>query len=475
MNISKYIVQASLIVVTVFLLGCDPEQLVVWTADGKTAAVLGREGLRLCDESGKLSEVLIRGAYQCAWIGDSRRAVVSVHEADVTWADVEGRLGQVLRDATVERGLRALALLDGFNGSVEALLEQVLKESGEETDEAKNSLLLYLRDQHDQEMSRAFGDAWVRLKANSIEVLALRTYDLADGKVEVGPDIAVAFSMIKDLRPAPGGKAIAFTVVHNQHVDLRVASLDGKRPPHTLAKGTSASVDWSPDGRSLLYAQAHSSEANGERVRSGSIRRTEVLDESGALRQPSALPRPGGEEGQELAVVAFTPLSRVRWLKDGRVVFNTFEMSLPAVEHDSPQRLTLFVMEVKDGRSVRVTRLSPRRADDELPTGISTFEVSPDQKRIAVAGGGFYCGVLGLDSGEYVTVQEAAGKDSLRAIPSWRTGQELWFAKPGDGQGQPKRPAEVAVWRVGDNAAPRVVSADWPQDVVAAFKAEQPK
>ena len=95
--------------------------------------------------------------------------------------------------------------------------------------------------------------------------------------------------------------------------DLRVAPLDGQRPPQPVAKGTSASVDGAPDGKKLLYMQAHSAEANGEQIRSGSLRWAYVLDENGSLRDEAALPRPGGEEGQELAVVAFTPLSRVRW------------------------------------------------------------------------------------------------------------------------------------------------------------------
>ena len=67
---------APLALVLLLLGGCLEKHL-VWSPDGKRAAVVAKDGLHFCDPDGKLTSLLLPGVYEIAWTSDSQQLVVA--------------------------------------------------------------------------------------------------------------------------------------------------------------------------------------------------------------------------------------------------------------------------------------------------------------------------------------------------------------------------------------------------------------
>src|SRR5687768_18126091 len=95
----KEILSTLLAVICLLALGCDPDQYVLWAPDGQKAAVIGTDGLHLCDPAGKLTELLVKDVRKVAWFSDSRR-IVAARELKVSnWKEAR----KYLDDARITR------------------------------------------------------------------------------------------------------------------------------------------------------------------------------------------------------------------------------------------------------------------------------------------------------------------------------------------------------------------------------------
>ena len=68
--------------------GCFPEKRVVWSPDGRWAAVSGGDGLYLCDENGRLTPRIVEGPAYVSWMPDSSGLVMMRMETAQTWAQM---------------------------------------------------------------------------------------------------------------------------------------------------------------------------------------------------------------------------------------------------------------------------------------------------------------------------------------------------------------------------------------------------
>ena len=81
----KTMLRAILLLLIAVIVGCDPEQLVVWSPDGSKAAVIGPDGLHIADPGGKLTPLLVKDVRKIAWFADSHR-VAAVREVNTRLA-----------------------------------------------------------------------------------------------------------------------------------------------------------------------------------------------------------------------------------------------------------------------------------------------------------------------------------------------------------------------------------------------------
>jgi hypothetical protein len=215
--------------------------------------------------------------------------------------------------------------------------------------------------------------------------------------------------------------------------------------------------DWSADGRALAYIEKIGS-AGG--MVSGTLRRRAVFDEYDRL-----LKEPGGV--QELAVTAFDPYARVRCLKDGRIVFSSAEVSLPAAPDSQSNRSMLFCVDPKYARPIP---LVPERFRYSLGAQAEFFAVSPDGRLIAVLCQRGEVYVLDVTSAKLTEVQpqELDSETYKRAafMPDWRSNDELSFCGPPAKVDDGHRIADVIMYSISGGKG-RGWSESWPAEARA--------
>lgn len=222
------------------------------------------------------------------------------------------------------------------------------------------------------------------------------------------------------------------------------------------------SPDWTPGGRALTYVQAMGGSSKDE-LRLGSLVQREVLDAGGKIAFK--------EEKKVLAGWSCSGNTRVRCLRDGRILFNAAEISLPiAAEDYGEQPEQLFA--VDPARQATLVRLIPRKQEENLPQTLAFFETSPDEKQVHFGGLGGEVAVLTLASGGVEQVQDGVAKQTLQGQPVWRKDGEFSYTRrvaKQDGQ-TPPRKAEVML-RSGEKD--RRLSESWPDAMVNQLASER--
>ena len=440
------------------LLGGCLEQHLVWSPDGKRAAVVAKDGLHFCDPEGELTPLLLPDVDQVAWFGDSQRLAVSrVHKVG-DWASIARILGS-------ERASAVAAEAEGIwsklqDGGQWGILTMAVGKG-----ERQALVKLCLRDRHGKELqARLSPGDWDSLKSAEVEVADLLVARLDGDQIRPGTVLHEGLEKIEDIRVSPGNRAIAFATDQSADNDkecrLLLAPVDAAGAT-TVAEHTAAYPDWTPDSRSLVYAQAAEGGKN-EDLRLATLVRREVVGDTGQIKLQ--------EKPDELASLVFSNLTRVRCLRDGRIVFNAAEFSLPMTTKDvDAEREKLFVLD--PARQATLGRLVLRGEEANLPKNLTFFEPSPDEKQILVGGFDGEVGVLTLATGD-VAVWQKAGEYGLMAAPVWRTPDEITYARrnPAENRKPPARKAEIVLRKgePGKGDPEKVLSRGWSDDTLTS-------
>ena len=438
------------------LLGGCLEKHLVWSPDGMRAVVIAKDGLHLCDSEGKLSPLLLPDVDQIAWFSDSQRlAVARVREAG-DWAATARYLGSERAGAVAAEAegiwskLQAggqWGVLTGFNGGKK---HQTL-------------VKILLRDRHGEELRAKLspGD-WDSLKSDRVEFSDLLIARIDADRIRPETVLHEGLEKIEDIRISPGGRAIAFTadLAPDDDKECRLLlTLVAAPGTTTVAEHTAAYPDWTPDARSLVYAQAAEG-GKKEDLRLATLVRREVLGDNGQIKLQ--------ENPDDLAGMLFSNLTRIRCFQDGRIVFNAVEFSLPVTNKDvDAEREKLFVLD--PARQATLVRVIPRGEEQNMPKNLVFFELSPDEKQILVGGFDGEVSVLTLVTGD-VGVWQKAGEYNLMAAPVWRAPGEITYARrnPGENGKPPSRKAEVVLRKLvsekGDEE--KVLSKSWSDEML---------
>jgi dipeptidyl aminopeptidase/acylaminoacyl peptidase len=417
------------------LAGCVTQRI-VWSPDGKQAAVLTSEGLYLCDADGKISGLLLPDVSTVSWFKDSRRLAIARSQSCTNWHCVAAALNPQSQQDIRRGAAELLAKLQKGNR------DQVLEAESRSEEKQFFARLLYLRDEGGDAALKLLEGA-KELKDLKVDVSTLAVAQVSNGVLDVGPVLAAEIGGVVDIRISPNGAAVAYTAENG----LSVVALGGGEPARLVAGMAAAYPDWSPDGNSLVYITTATTNSTDD-IKLGVLTRRRVLNERGQVEIQNAK--------DDLAGLLFNDQARVRCLRDGRILFASEEWRLPVTTNDLPQRQQLFALDPE--RQSTLTPLVPRGTQEMLPAGLSYFEVSPDEKRVAVGGDKSRVAVFTLASGNVELLQDATDTD-LKSIPCWRSASELCFiAIQSANTNQHK--AEVALWQ---NGKTRFISRTWPE------------
>jgi hypothetical protein len=430
------------------LCGCLQRRL-FWSPDGQRAAVIGNDGLRLCDASGKLSKPVAEDVSLVAWLPDSRHFIAARKTTVKTWEEASAVLSPERREAVLKLAEPLRAEVMAHTGDWSKFKPQ---SAGEVTPGELTALILYVRDHRREGLPEKMGEKWKEVEAMKAEVHLLQVYEATDTGAAEGQTLLRTLDPFAELRPSRDGKVLAFVQsVSNGELRLSVLPTSGGEL-RTVAQPVAVYPDWSADDRSLVYATTEVRPPEGsEAIQLGSLTQRRIRDESDAILKDFGKPEDG-------VGMMFWPELKVRCLRDGRIVFSGGEVSLPAAKDDMPQSLTLF--SVDPGKRPTVARLIPRAAEAKLPNGLSdaNFELSPDETRIVV-GGDDSVAVLTLASGQLEWVVSETGWKT-ESKPAWRTSEELSVFVPAKSKFGSAERQEVVLWSKAEEA--RCLSCGWP-------------
>ncbi|HTZ22014.1 MAG TPA: hypothetical protein VMC06_14105 [Opitutaceae bacterium] len=456
------------------LTGCLEKHL-VWSPDGQRAAVIAKgegeegNGLYLCDADGKLTARLVPAVYRVAWLGDSQQLVVARSRKTSNWAEVARILGagkaaevaakaEAAWEKTAANRPEQWSLDQGGGGLLgnRNSTQRGLALGGDGYDGAT---MVYLWAHHADGLRALYGTKTDEIRAKDAfaghELLMAR---IVDDKIQLGTTLYQGLAEIQDIRIAPGDRAVAFTEEATPGSDkesrLMLARINGTGAV-LVAERTSLFADWTADGRSLVYVQALGGGAKKDDLRLASLVRREVVDDHGQINV--------AEKAEDMAGLMYSNTTRVRCLRDGRILFNTTDFQLPVAKGDADaERERLFALD--PARQATLVRMIPRDNQEHMPKVLAFFEVSPDEKQVLVGGYEGEVSVLTLSTGEVQQVQES-GEYNLMAAPVWRQDGEITYARrnpTADGK-KPERKAEI-VLRQGDKE--KVLSQGWSDDML---------
>ncbi|HVS53786.1 MAG TPA: hypothetical protein VHD62_15630 [Opitutaceae bacterium] len=438
--------------------GCGfDEQRLVWSPDGKRAAVLNHGDFYLTDAEGKLSPKLAEDVTRVAWLDDSQRLVLAIARHVFDWPAVAQEIGAA---KTQEVALAAEAVWKKIQAGTaweEAAKEFELNNT--------NVLALYLTQKHGAELRAKVDDkTWKQIDGQAVvDVRQLVVARIENDQLQLGAVLYHGLSDYADIRTAPGGRAVAFvvqTALEKQgNVRLLVTPIDATEVVE-VATMVASFPDWTPDGRSVAYVQgAAESAGNGQVPQLGALIVRRVFADDGKVALDP--------EPQALAGCILTGQIRVRCLRDGRILFNTAEISLPISKADGGnEREQLFAID--PSRQSTLVRLVPRSGENRLPQGLTFFEPSPDGRRVLFGGENGEVMVLEIVTGEINEVQPAGG--DLSGAPQWRNAEEFSFTRRNsekDGV-KPAHECDLVLRRADDPKKETVLSAAWPAEMLKA-------
>jgi hypothetical protein len=474
MNVRRF---AFWIVSAVLIAGCVPEKY-QWSPDGHWMTVLTDKAMHVCDADGKLTNVNVPGANAVSWFPDSKRLLVS-HSTDLTtWADLTPYLSAAQSNsvAAVAQRARDAALAYKWAGAAnnwnnfQATFMQSETAAGRDTQiesDLAGAICIYMRDHDEQGKLKQTlpPDRWKELTAVNQTVGFVDVYaiDASGAKMTARLYWSVLQPAV-DLRVSPTGTAAIF-VLQKQHseqsstYEIWVGPTNGDKNPQAEVSASAAwNPDWSADGKYVVYAEASGEQPGDQWL--GTLKRLQVAGDDGKL-----LAKPIGP--YDLCGLIADEFTRVRCLKDGRIVFACVEENLPATAKDVPQYAQLFAID--PDKQATVSRLLPRQAVDEVGDCAQFFEVSPDLKYVSIPSRDGTVSVENLASGDVTQVQGAAlpkpdqGDLALPSVPTWRNGDELTFVTPGDA-----KHGAVVLWSMSNNAG-KTLGAAWPDGIVPAW------
>jgi hypothetical protein len=434
--------------------GCLPEKRIVWSPDGSRAAVATPNGLFFVDRTGVVQKPRLKGsATLCHWMPDGRRLAVVHVSQEVSWEALAGILPQVEREGIMAFAAEVHRRILEFTGDWDAF---DLGKGDNESSETAAAALLYLRDHDAGQIREKIGpDKWKDLQDLDISIHTLQIFGLDGDALEPGQILWRSLYSLRQPLVDPQGRFVG--VIRGGGVDqedmfsLHVVAIAGGAP-RLVASNVSLDFAWSPDGRNLAFIRSgdpeHESESN---IHLGSLTTVCVADAEGKLLEEWT-------QMQDRVGLLFNQALGVEWLRDGRLMFASVEVSLPATSRDMPQQWSVFSLDPRTPASV--TRVVARDFGEPVDPGLPLFEISPDEGRVLLPGPKGRLSLYEFAAGSTTVLADADDPEGkTRCLPYWRADGAVCFVRPKAGAPPKSQEVELVIWKDGTTSP---FGADWP-------------
>ncbi len=438
----------SLIFFVMFLLcGCDSIDRVVWSADGKQAAVLCRNGMRLSSSDGTLSSELVEQVRAVQWSPDSQSLVFVTRKKSSSWSEVKAALDS--------QGISEV------QSTSKVVKQELLNYSGDWDKFWDNTPILHtlprvpeslmlLKDKDAETLKKKLKDKWKDIESLSVDVSTLATAAVADSKIGAKRTLLNEMRDVVELRVAPDGRSvIAVVAADDKDYELWVVSMADGTKVSTI-RGCGRFPDWESGSRSIVFTRGGMPVA-GSKSRMGALVRRRVWGDDGLIAKNA--------DDELLANISFNSEGRVRCLKDGTIFFTSKHDRLPSTPKDDPLAEELFAL--RPGKYM-VDRVVTYTAAHLVGETAQYFDVNPSGTHVVIPGGRNT--ILNLADGSVTNLDSlgfAPRRPGLFFQPHWRNDDELCFAGCSMG-GESEHKVDVMLWSQKKQDA-TALSAKWPE------------
>ncbi|MEK6643039.1 MAG: hypothetical protein AABZ08_03960 [Planctomycetota bacterium] len=437
--------------------GCIPEKRIVWSPNGKTAAVCTPNGLFLIDEEGKPLPAKVTGSpTRCAWFKDSKRLVV-VHAAQAKgWDDIAPLFDDAQRTMIAAEAKKTRERILAHDGPWNQFQ---LDPNDQLSPGMETAIFMFLRDKDNAGIADKLKEEWEGVAKATASIWQVQVFGVSSQSLTPGPVLTRSLDEIRTPKISPKETAVTFPMTaadaRNDDVALHVVSLTGglARP---VAAPVGLDFDWSPDGCDLVFIRSTSTSGakNDESLQLGSLTTMTVADASGAL-----LPQWGPRK--DLVGMLFSPVNGVRWLRDGRILFAAAEVTLPATSRDMPRQWSLFIHDPRTPASV--VRALGRDFPESLDPGLAMFEVSPNEELVLLPSPKGRISLYDFRNGTTTAIQAIDDPDGkVRCIPSWKNDTEISMVAASESANGAKTPNDVLIW---SNGKTKKISDGWSDEM----------
>ncbi|MBX9685465.1 MAG: hypothetical protein K2X27_02110 [Candidatus Obscuribacterales bacterium] len=433
------------------LTACDDAYL-SWSPDGNSMAFIGNDGLHFADADGNLSGT-IGEAEQVAWLPDSKRVVITDSFRRARWTDAKEYLTATQQKEAIElasyierqielRGLDALDKDEKFKQAPQYLT---------------SAAMLYLLETDAPHLKVIIGKSYddiVKFCALEIHRLKVREANVASESKELWHGLAD----IVGARISPDGR-FALIVQKKQSesdlYDLMLMPLEPNANPIKIADIAAENPAWTPDSRNVIFMEAL--DKNNSRTNLASLSLLAVRGDDGALLKTFSSP-------SKLLYLVQSANSDIHCLKDGRILFSSASVELPATGRELSGKENVFSFKL--GEHFARKLMSTNDAENEH--GVSPMQVNSDETRL-ILGRDHYLHILNLQSGNVDTVEI---KETFK--PCWRNADELCFAQPVKEKSANRHDAEIVLHSMSTGKE-RIISNNWPATAVDGILIEKKK
>src|SRR6476660_7618714 len=173
----KTIIRSILLLLVMLMLGCDPDQVVVWSPDGSKAAVIGTDGLHICDPAGKLTPLLVKDVRKVAWFGDSHRLAAAREVKITSWKEATKYLEPERVTKVEAEGEKLFKTMMAETGRLDEWARKLLESPDGPNYGDFVGMVLYIGEKHTEELKKKLTeDEWKKLQEGegaSIMVIGL--------------------------------------------------------------------------------------------------------------------------------------------------------------------------------------------------------------------------------------------------------------------------------------------------------------
>src|SRR6267142_1009273 len=210
----KTFMRLALCLIVLVVLGCDPEQVVVWSPDGSKAAVIGSDGLHLSDPIGKLTPLLVKDVRKAAWFLDSSH-LAAVKEVKISsWKEAS----KYLEPERIKRleigGENLFKEMMAQARPLDEWAQKVLEREDGPNYGDFVGMVLYVGEKHAEELKKKLTEEeWKKLQdGEGASMMLIGMYEVNGNEVKENLVLGSTFSKVTELRPSTNGKVLAYVV-----------------------------------------------------------------------------------------------------------------------------------------------------------------------------------------------------------------------------------------------------------------------